>query len=333
MPQWNGCSNNEVIPGNFRNLSMEKFLRYIWTGWLIGLSGMTVNAQDSLPDSKPLNYFEDYYPAIHRAEEAGLYGDFSESVRSYGEAFSACPGWAMDYFAAAEAATRAGSDDTAFKWIRLAARHGVPLNYFRKSSAFKIYRKTPEWLKFLRDYSGLYRAHINDLDLKLRAEITEMVNADQAIRKRRKAKYDYEAIEAQDSAHLGRLIRMTQTKGFPGERVIGDFWVDENENASSDILFQHAVFVDSATTISLLENAVRRGDAPPLLLGFTLDLLRVMRGDPQHYGTFTLKRKRVYPLEDEKNIDSIRASIGLEPFEIFLIRNDLDYFFIEPEAE
>lgn len=291
----------------------------------IGMMAQDSLAQDTLPD-----YLEEYYPAILAAEEASIFGSFAESQAQYASAFSRCTGFATDYFAAAEAAARNLSADTAFIWMRLAARNGMPLQTFKKSTAFRQYRNTEEWLKFQRDHAGLYRAWINTLNLSLRAEIVEMNRADKSMRTRKNMRSHYEQIALNDSINLSRVKRMIATKGFPGERVIGNFWVDRIPDAQIDPLIQHLALYDSAATLSILDRAVRRGEASPFLRAYTIDLLCAWKGQPQIYGTFIGAKNRVYPLADEENIDTIRAEAGLEPFDLYCIKNNLKYFFLHP---
>lgn len=285
---------------------------------------------DSLrPDTLP-NYLESYYPHILAAEEASIFGDFTEAKEQYSLAFKECRGFGRHYFDAAEAAARNLSTDTAYIWMRLAARNGMPLKSFKKSTAFRQYHKTEEWLKFQRDFMGLYRAYINSLNLPLRTEIWGMNKADKALRTRKNMAKNYEAIAANDSLNMARIQRMVATKGFPGERVIGNYWVDRNEEAKIDNLMRHLVLYDSTQTIQLLQTAVERGEADPYLLAFTMDMNLAWKGLPQRYGTFVAAKGRVYPLEDEENIDALRAAIGLEPFDLYCIKNGLKYFFIHP---
>lgn len=285
---------------------------------------------DSVGQDSVVNYIDHYYAYLLVAEEASLFGDFAESQEQYAAAFKRCKGFGRHYFAAAEAASRNLSADTAFTWMRLAARNGIPLKSFKKSTAFKQYHKTEEWLKFLREYDALYRAWINSLNLSLRAEILEMNLEDKEVRTRKNMRDHYDRIAEVDSIHLRRIERMIATKGFPGEKVIGNFWVDRNENANVDLIFQHIALNDSAKVLGILMEAVKRGECDPFLYAFTADMLEVWKGQPQVYGTFVTGKNRVYPLKDEANIDSIRATIGLEPFDLYCIKNRLKYLFLDP---
>jgi hypothetical protein len=283
-----------------------------------------------LPTDSVPNYLEAYYPHTLAAEEASIFGSFGEAQAQYALAFAHCQGFGRDYLAAAEAAARNLSADTAFIWMRLAARNGIPLKTFKKSTAFRQYWKTEEWLKFQRDHAGLYRAWINTLNLNLRAEIIEMNRQDKALRTRKNMRDHYEQIAENDSVNLALLRRMVATKGFPGERVIGNYWVDRNNQAQIDPVIQHLALYDSAATLAILNRAVQRGEAPPLLRAYTMDLLCAWKGQPQIFGTFIGAKNRVYPLADEDNIDAIRAEAGLEPFDLYCIKNNLKYFFRNP---
>lgn len=301
---------------------------------LLFLLSLRLSAQpvDSLRRDTVPNYLEFYFPHILAAEEASLFGDFKEATSQYAQAFKECRGFGRHYFDAAEAAARNLSTDTAYIWMRLAARNGMPLKSFNKSTAFRQYRKTEEWLKFQRDFIGLYRAYINTLNLPLRTEVWGMNKSDKAMRTRKNMRENYGAIAANDSINLIRIKRIVATKGFPGERVIGNYWVDRNEEASIDLVVQHLVLYDSAQTIEILRTAVERGEAEPYLLAYTVDMHLAWKGLPQRYGTFVGPKKRVYPLEDEENIDALREAIGLEPFDLYCIKNDLKYFFIHPPS-
>jgi hypothetical protein len=172
-----------------------------------------------------------------------------------------------------------------------------------------------------------------ETDAQLRAELLEMVRADQDIRERLnafasaggqdalstpEARSLIEEMTAVDERNRTRLDEIVSQHGWPGAASVGT----EAASAASLIL-QHADTPRQERYLPLVREAVKDGHADALSLAELEDEISVANTGSQLYGTeisFDLATKvaKLVPVIDPGALDARRAEIGLPPIDEYL---------------
>ncbi len=157
------------------------------------------------------------------------------------------------------------------------------------------------------------------IDPALREEVAAMVQVDQEARMAMLAAFGEGAktalqaakVLAIDEANTAHMERVIASHGWPGRALIG-------ESGSHDawLLIQHADrhLAFQKRCLTLLEDAVARGDADGRDLAYLVDRVLVAEGKPQRYGTqFRGSGPALAPspIEDEAHVDERRKAVGL----------------------
>lgn len=150
-------------------------------------------------------------------------------------------------------------------------------------------------------------------DQRLRRELVEQMNREEGVDSVFGARVV--AVDERNTARLGEIL---DEHGWPGWSLVGRegssaAWVVA-QHADRDPDFQRRA-------LSLLAEAVDRGEASGEDLAFLTDRVRSAEGLPQIYGTQTrvVDCERVpYPIEDPETVDARRAELGLRPVAEYL---------------
>jgi hypothetical protein len=153
------------------------------------------------------------------------------------------------------------------------------------------------------------------MDEDLSAELLERADRDQAARmslRPRPTMSEWETIVAPvDRDNTARLRELVAQYGWPGHELAGAAGAH-----AAWLLVQHAPPDLQEECLPLLREAVERGDASPVDLGYLTDRVLMHRGEPQIYGTQYIHRDGVLELwtvRDPSGLDQRRAALGLEP--------------------
>jgi hypothetical protein len=156
-------------------------------------------------------------------------------------------------------------------------------------------------------------------DESLRAELLRMAEEDQDAR--RALDWDHPPLEdsdaldrlrAVDERNTARMRKIVEERGWPGTALVG-----EDGATAAWLLAQHTP--DRAfqrRCLTLMEEAVRRGEADLANLAYLTDRVLLFEGKPQRYGTQLRVESDVWvpaPIEDEERVDERRHEIGLPP--------------------
>jgi hypothetical protein len=155
-------------------------------------------------------------------------------------------------------------------------------------------------------------------DPALRDELLRMIKEDQDIRNRAvQAKFADASINERmaeiDRKNTARLKAIVEAHGWPGKTLVGD-----DGSHAAWLLVQHADRDRDfqRRCLTLLEKAVKAGEATGTDLAYLTDRVRVGDGRPQVYGTQFLMvegRMEPQPIEDEARVDERRKAVGLPP--------------------
>lgn len=149
--------------------------------------------------------------------------------------------------------------------------------------------------------------YLNKLNLSLRDTIKKMCAIDQEIRNKY-ASYNNE-IKKIDSLIQIKLRDIFTKHGYPGEKLIGEYYVDStNVDLGAVFLHTNNEFRLDFLLPKIL-NAVKEGKADPQMYSESMDrYLYENQSKKELYGTYSRKKSNLkYP----QKIDSIRKSIGL----------------------
>lgn len=114
--------------------------------------------------------------------------------------------------------------------------------------------------------------------------------------------------------NAARLMEIITEHGFPYISLVGE----DGEDAAW-LIVQHDIGEPDVQRkcLILIKEAVAKGEAPSWQLAYLDDRIRTFEGRPQLYGTqFDWDENGLMsplPIEDEKNVDKRRTSVGLPP--------------------
>ena len=103
-----------------------------------------------------------------------------------------------------------------------------------------------------------------------------------------------------------RLKAIVKQYGWPGNDLVG-----QDGTSAAILIFMNAELALKKEMWPSVEDAYRAGKASGPDYAVLLDDIRVSEGKPQVYGTHDMERGRVYPIEDEANVNKRRAEVGL----------------------
>ena len=131
---------------------------------------------------------------------------------------------------------------SAFWWSEKMALKGVELSYFN-SKILVAMKKSLEWKNFTIKYDSIYRFTKSNLNLKLKKELIDLVNEDQAdygLENRKDSKVLFETTEKVTD----KLIDLLKREGYPSEEKIGAYVKNDTLLISSpdyNVLISHAI--------------------------------------------------------------------------------------------
>lgn len=184
-----------------------------------------------------------YYTYTQNAENYILIRQYVKAKEEYNFLSQNYPTlFAKDIHNAIRCALLSRDFKTAFWWGEKLASKGVELPYFN-SKIFAGMRKNSQWKTFSMKYDSICKLTKNNLNLKLKKELTDLLNEDQAdygLENRKDPKVLYETTERV----TGKLIDLLKKEGYPSEEKTG-VYVEKDTILISfpdyTALFRHAV--------------------------------------------------------------------------------------------
>lgn len=123
-----------------------------------------------------------------------------------------------------------------------------------------------------------------------------------------------------DSSNLAEAKRIIKNFGYPGYTLAGKggsnmFWAII-QHSDEDVKFQQQV-------LALMDKEVKRHNASGENYAYLKDRILINLGQRQLYGTQTsvdLKTRKhtAFPVQDQRNLESRRKSVGLKPLKEYL---------------
>ncbi len=179
-------------------------------------------------------------------------------------------------------------------------KYGYPLSYLENDSILSDYYKKINKSK----RSNLEKKYLSNLDMKLRANILEMKERDQLVRKN----YNEKKADSVDLINQALLIEIFKNKGFPSKTLIGGYSVDSRDANIGAILLHTDDSVRLNYFMPKILDYIRKGEARPRLYGIMKDQYLIYNNQEQYYGTYITKKRLNIPLAE---LNNRRKSIGL----------------------
>jgi hypothetical protein len=131
--------------------------------------------------------------------------------------------------------------------------------------------------------------------------------------------------DAIDKKNMKRLEEIIQKYGWPTIRMVG---AEASETAF--LIVQHADLASQKKYFPLLKQAAARKEARPDHVAMMEDRMLMGEGKKQIYGTGlrtddVTKELKLWPIENEEEVDTRRAAVGLPPMAEYLKVMGLKY--------
>jgi sucrose-6-phosphate hydrolase SacC (GH32 family) len=138
-------------------------------------------------------------------------------------------------------------------------------------------------------------------------------------------------ISYQDSVNLIRIKNIIDTYGWLGPDEVG-----QQGATTIFLVIQHSDSLTQVTYVPKMREAVKKGKAQPESLALLEDRILTNQGKEQIYGSQVRRNEQTgknefFPIQDERNVNKRRASVGLQPLEDYAKFFDIVY--ILPKAK
>jgi len=255
--------------------------------------------------------------SLAHARNAHQTKDFASCATGYSDVAIALPGAPSPLYRAACCHAMIGHIDLAFEFLNKALDadwHDV--DELKGEEDLEALRCDPRWTTVLkRSEEAAVRFQKSCNAENLRGELLNRMKEDQRVRLDPPKLWefgklaDWRRIDSENTSFMKAVIDKC---GWPEKSLVG-----EVGSLAAFVLVQHAENVPFQTKcLSLLTDAVDRGEARPQDRAYLLDRVLVREGKPQRYGTQfqgTGLDLKPYPIDDEANVDARRREIGLPP--------------------
>ena len=260
------------------------------------------------------NYIIDYYPNTAEAEIQFYEGNYEVAFKLYEKIFRKCEAIKLsthhdtDNFA--KICAELDKPELALEYIEKSILKGATLKEFLDDSTYSSLFETKEGQQLISNYSRLREEYLDKLNLRLRAELQDMIKLDR----------QYNMTRFQDSmfsVNDQRLYEIFEQYGFPNDQIIGNYGVDQTRADPTILLLHTSDSIRENYFIPKMKEMVKSGQCSPLTLGMVLDNLALFNNQPQTHGTYRTKNGRhAVMITDTSDVDANRKEIGLPPLKI-----------------
>lgn len=202
----------------------------------------------------------------------------------------------------------------------------VPTNYVKQTTIVKD--------ETLKQGLNIIKNQVNKTDNMLKKELELIKVEDQTLRlllpnviekfgrESQEYKYIWLQIQKQDSISSNKLFKILDKHGWVGKSRVGSA-----ANQTIWLTIQHSDLETQEKYLTLLRESVNKGESEGWHLAFLEDRILMRKKQKQIYGTQAvwdndLKKNKIYPIQDVKNINKKRKELGLEPIEEYAKKND-----------
>jgi hypothetical protein len=168
-----------------------------------------------------------------------------------------------EYLIAAQLAVYLDQKETGIQYVKAGIEAGWEWKKLRKNKYLTVHLTNPQWKSIKQNYDSLRSSYLTKLDVITRDHVHEMFKKDQwkalgallRIGDKAQQRYALKKFAPHSEQQMCKLVNILQTKGYPGERLIGNnFWM-------STILSHHNSITSEYSKQDTLYNYIR-----PMLL-------------------------------------------------------------------
>ncbi|GAB4035949.1 DUF6624 domain-containing protein [Spirosoma jeollabukense] len=138
------------------------------------------------------------------------------------------------------------------------------------------------------------------------------------------AKPIWEGMRRTDSINLVKVERILQQYGYPGKHLVG-----EKQDITAWLVIQHSPLAIQEKYLPMIQKAAEQGELGKSNLALLIDRIRVHKGQKQLYGSQVALgadgKNSFEPIEDELNVDTRRAAVGLPPIKDYARQWGIEY--------
>jgi hypothetical protein len=268
---------------------------------------------------------QNYPTGIAKAESLFAQSKYKASALAYSDAFKG-NGWlgaVPDRYNAACAWALAGNRDSAFSQLEKIALRAKYFNYKRMydETNLKSLHSDKRWKSLISTVKKNKDQLYPNLDLNLSNELDSVHDEDSKYRLQMdasEAQYGWQSKQVKDlqvlmlradSVNILKVSKILNKYGWLGADIVGS-----TGSSALFLVVQHASLKIQEKYLPLLQDAVKKGNAPASDLALLTDRIAVRNGKKQIYGsqiqqspvTFTYS---ISPLEDPDHVDERRAKM------------------------
>lgn len=275
----------------------------------------------------------EYYNTLSKADSLYQSKDYKASALCYSRAininhskisaevgYNAACSWSL-----------AGVADSAFYYLKFIVRTKKysNLKHITNDSDLNLIHDDKRWLLLIDEV----KTNSAIADAKLNKPLVNRLDSIRENDQRYRMKYDetgkrfgfeskqYKALLSEtslaDSINLIKVKEILNKYGWLGPDIIGN-----NGSLTLFLVIQHADLKSQIKYLPMMEAAVKNEKASAANLALLQDRIQVMQGKKQIYGSQIYSdpktgKQTIGPIDDEENVDKRRASVGLQPLELY----------------
>jgi hypothetical protein len=276
---------------------------------------------------KSTDYIE-YHKTVLGVEELIINEDFQNALYQIDEISNSYEFvFLKEYKIATQLAIYVKDFDSAFKYLKLGISDGWTLREIKKNKFIKPLIAMKEWSSVEENYDVLRAKYNKRIDENLKKEVQEMYKKDQKfaikylfkIGQKAKEKYGNKKGEQHTRQQIAEINLIMKSKGYPGEKFIGESqWMTtilaHHNSLSKDFVVNDTLY---PTLRPKLLKAISKGEMNPYDFAFIEDWKIAVASDRQDigYGYLDLPTMEELPkankLRRNLNIRSIETHNGL----------------------
>lgn len=265
------------------------------------------------------DYITDYYQTVYKADFEFETENYEKAFELYQNAFNSCEAVnTRNYYEIrkfTECSAILEQYAITYDFVKKQTLNGVELNQFQNNPTFNKFLSSEYGQRFISEYDNLRKEFMNNANFKLRDELKAMRIADQMYRGGN-VEADWAKQDSIDKLHEKKLIQIFETIGYPTEKIVGPR-TRENQVDVSLLLLHTKDSIRMNYFVPKVKEFVKKGTASPYTLGTMVDQYYLYNDKPQIYGTYSTQGGGYASMiEDLKQVDKNRISIGLSPLEL-----------------
>ena len=276
-----------------------------------------------------------YHELVSLAEKSYNNKEYDTSGKYYDRAFKTQKGTSNDYYNAACSWALAGNKNKALDYLKESTDLGwLNIGHMKNDTDLDSLHQTKEWEELISKLEERVTEYESSLNKPLMRELETINESDQKYRTimdsvqktfgqdSKEMKGLWTKQSKTDSLNLIRIKEIIKEHGYPGKSLVG------NQSSTAWLVIQHADLQTQEEYLPILQGAAEKGELSKSSYALLVDRVRMRKGEKQLYGSQIQVKNgtfEIYPIEDEPNVNSRRAEMGLEPLEDYVKHWGIQY--------